>query len=170
MDLFRGIRAMMDSHDFTVRLEYERDEWRRRAEAAEKETGQHGKRVVSRLAVLVAAAIFAFAAGMVEANLVEGRTNAGSHRCHTRNRPFHHRCFHRIFDISYDAGRGAASTGNIGKLNASNSEKDQSSGNYYRQQWGEDNSKPPQLRRGKCKTRLRRAGRGCNLAGGDKPR
>lgn len=159
MDLFRSFRAMIDAHDATVRVELERDEWRRRAEAAEKETTQHGKRIMDRLIILGIAIICAFAAGMVEANLVEGHANAGSYRCHTRNRTFRHRCFHRVFDISYDTRRRAASAGNVGKLNAGNSEKDQSSGNYYRQQRGEDNSKPPQLWRSKCKTRLRRAGR-----------
>lgn len=174
MDLFRGVRAMIDAHDVTVRLEYERDEWRRRAEAAENETTQHGKRVISRLAVLVAAAIFAFAAGMVEANLVEGHTNGANNqdaRCrHTRHRVRRRLHLHRVFDVSYEVRRKGTPTGHIGKLNAGNSEKNQSSGNHYRQQWGEDNGKPPQLWRSKCETRLRRAGWGCNLAGGDKPR
>jgi len=72
MDLFRSFRAMLDAHDQTVRVELERDEWRRRAEEAESGVVRYKRGVFHKIAIVTVAMVAAFAAGMVQANYSGG--------------------------------------------------------------------------------------------------
>jgi hypothetical protein len=72
MDLFRSVRAMMEAHDITVRLEYERDEWRRRAEEVEAGVVQYKRGIFHKIAIVTVAMVAAFAAGMVQSDYSGG--------------------------------------------------------------------------------------------------